>query len=135
MGSVNRVILVGRLGGDAEMRQTNNGTSVANFSMATEDAWTDDTGKQQSRVEWHRVVMFGRAADNVGHFLRKGREVAVEGSIQTREWTDRDGNEKRTTEIKCFRISLLGGGAAHEQAPRPAAQQRREQPFDDDAPF
>ena len=106
-GSVNKVILVGNLGRDPEVRYTQNGAPVANFTLATNEVWTDKGGQRQERTEWHRIVVWGK-------------QVYVEGSLQTREWNDRDGNKRQTTEIKAARVVMLGrpeggegrGGAA-----------------------
>jgi single-strand DNA-binding protein len=108
MASVNKVILVGNLGRDPELRYTPGGTPVANFTLATNERWTDPTGEKKERTEWHRIVVWGKQAEIAGEYLRKGRQVYVEGSIQTREWTDRDGNKRTTTEIRAQRIQLLG---------------------------
>ena len=111
MGSVNRVFLVGNLGRDAEQRQTTSGSSVSNFSLATTDTWTDkSSGQRQERTEWHRVVVWGRQAESLQPYLTKGKQIFVEGRLQTREWNDRDGNKKYTTEVVANRITLLGGG-------------------------
>jgi single-strand DNA-binding protein len=109
MGSVNKVILVGNLGRDPESRFTQNGRQVANFTMATTEVWTDKaSGQKQERTEWHRVVAWGRLAEIAGQYLRKGRQVYVEGSLQTREWNDREGNKRQTTEVQATQIVLLG---------------------------
>ena len=97
MASVNKVILVGNLGRDPEVRYTTNGNPVATFSMATTERWNDPSGERRERTEWHRVVVFGKQAEIAGEYLRKGKQVYVEGSLQTREWTDRDGNKRHTT--------------------------------------
>jgi single-strand DNA-binding protein len=109
MGSVNKVILVGNLGRDPESRFTQNGRQVANFTMATTEVWTDKaSGQKQERTEWHRVVAWGRLAEIAGQYLKKGRQVYVEGSLQTREWNDREGNKRQTTEVQANQIVLLG---------------------------
>ena len=113
MASVNRVILIGNLGRDPEMRYTQGGEPIANFSLATNETWTDRSGKKQERTEWHRVEVFGKAAQVAGEFLTKGRQVYVEGSIRYDEWTDKDGNKRNTTKIHIggpnSRLVLLGG--------------------------
>lgn len=110
MGSVNKVFLVGNLGRDVELRHTASGSAVGNFSLATTDNWTDkSSGQRQERTEWHRVVVWGRQAESLQPYLNKGKQICVEGRLQTREWNDRDGNKKYTTEIVADRITLLGG--------------------------
>ena len=108
MGSVNRVFLVGNLGRDAELRHTPSGSAVGNFSLATTDNWTDKAGQRQERTEWHRVDVWGRQAESLQPYLTKGKQVFVEGRIQTDEWNDRDGNKRYTTKIVANRITLLG---------------------------
>ena len=107
---MNKAILIGNLGKDAEVRSTPSGMSVANFTMATTENWTDKQGQRQEKTEWHRIVLWGRQAESLKDYLLKGKQVAVEGRIETRKWQDKDGNEKYTTEIKADRITLLGGG-------------------------
>ena len=97
---INKVILVGNLGRDPEMRYTPNGAAVANVTIATSDSWKDkQTGEQQERTEWHRVVFFNRLAEIVGEYLKKGSQVYVEGRLQTRKWQDQNGMDKYTTEV------------------------------------
>ena len=108
MASVNKVILIGNLGRDPEVRFTQGGTPVANFTMATTDRWSDPSGEKKERTEWHRIVVWGKQAEVAGEYLRKGRPVYVEGSLQTREWVDRDGNKRYTTEVRAQRLQLLG---------------------------
>ena len=108
MASVNKVILIGNLGRDPEVRYTQGGSAVANFTMATTDTWQDPSGEKKERTEWHRIVVWGKQAEIVGEYLRKGRPVYVEGSLQTREWTDREGNKRYTTEVRAQRIQFLG---------------------------
>jgi single-strand DNA-binding protein len=108
MASVNKVILLGNLGRDPEVRFTQGGTPVANFTMATTDRWSDPSGEKKEKTEWHRIVVWGKQAEIAGEYLRKGRPVFVEGSLQTREWTDRDGNKRYTTEVRAQRLQLLG---------------------------
>ena len=110
MGTVNKVIIVGNLGRDAEVRRTPGGTAVTTSSLATTEVWTDkSSGDRQERTEWHRVVIGGKTAESLEQYLLKGRQVYVEGKLQTRKWQDRDGNDKYTTEIRSDRIVLLGG--------------------------
>ena len=100
VGSVNKVVLVGNLGREPEIRHTNNGKKIASFSLATSDVWKDANGERQEKTEWHRVVVFNsNTADFVEKFLKKGSKVYVEGSLQTRKWTDNSGQDKYTTEI------------------------------------
>ena len=110
MGTVNKVIIVGNLGRDAEVRRTPGGAAVSTISVATTESWTDkSSGERQERTEWHRVVIWGKTAESLEQYLLKGRQVYVEGKLQTRKWQDRDGNDKYTTEIRSDRIVLLGG--------------------------
>jgi len=107
---VNKVILVGTLGRDPEMRNTQNGGAVANVSIATSENWKDkQTGENQERTEWHRVVFFGRLAEIVGQYLAKGRQVYIEGSLRTNKWQDQSGNDRYTTEIIASEMQMLGG--------------------------
>jgi single-strand DNA-binding protein len=109
--SVNKAIIVGNLGADPEVRYTQSGTAVANMRIATNERWKDKSGQQQERTEWHRVVVFGNQAENCGKYLEKGRQVYVEGRIQTNEWTDNDGNTRYTTEIVAQSVQFLSGGS------------------------
>ena len=129
MGSVNKVIIVGNLGRDAEVRQTTGGAAVATISVATTEVWNDkSSGERQEKTEWHRVVIWGKTAENLKDYLTKGKQIYVEGKLQTRKWQDRDGNDKYTTEIRSDRIVLLGsrgggggggGGDYGSRAPSP----------------
>ena len=110
MASVNKVILLGNLGRDPETRYTTGGDAVTNLSIATSEQWKDKNGEKQERTEWHRVVLFGRQAEIAGEYLKKGRSVYIEGSLQTRKYTDKDGVEKYSTEIVGDRMQLLGSG-------------------------
>lgn len=109
MASLNKVMLIGNLGSDPEVRFTQNGQAVCNFRIATSDYWTDRDGQKQERTEWHRITVWGKQAEPCGEHLRKGRPVFVEGRIQTREWEDKDGNKRVTTEIVADRVQFLGG--------------------------
>ncbi|NDD91535.1 single-stranded DNA-binding protein [bacterium] len=109
--SVNKVILIGRLGQNPEVRHTPSGSSVANFSLATNESWTDKQGQKQERTEWHRVVVWGKLADLCGQYLVKGRQIFVEGKLQTRQWQDKDGQTKYTTEVLAQTVQFLGGNA------------------------
>ena len=155
---VNKVTLIGNLGADPEVRYTAGGSAVANVRLATAESWRDkETGDQQERTEWHRIVFFSRLAEIVGEYLKKGSQVYIEGRLQTRKWQDRDGNDRYTTEIVANEMQMLGsrgsGGAEIDGASgrnesgnfasnasngEPAAKQSPEPPmddFDDDIPF
>ena len=110
MGSVNKVILVGNLGRDAELRYTPGGAAVATLNMATTEVWNDKAGQRQEKTEWHRVVLWGKTAESLNEYLTKGKQIYVEGRLQTRQWDDKDGNKRYTTEIRGDRVVLLGGG-------------------------
>ena len=110
MASVNKVILIGNLGRDPELRYTQNGQAVANFSIATSERFGGrDGGEPQERTEWHRIVTWGKTAENCAQYLAKGRSVYIEGRLQTRDWEDKDGNKRTTTEISAQRVQFLGG--------------------------
>jgi single-strand DNA-binding protein len=108
-GGVNKVIIIGHLGKDPEVRYTPSGQAVANFTIATTENWNDKQGQKQERTEWHRIVAWGKSAELAGEYLSKGRQVYIEGKLQTRQWDDRDGNKKYTTEIIANNITFLGG--------------------------
>src|SRR5471032_1901104 len=110
MGSVNKVILVGNLGRDAELRYTPGGAAVATLNMATTEVWNDKGGQRQEKTEWHRIVLWGKTAESLNEYLTKGKQIYVEGRLQTRQWDDKDGNKRYTTEIRGDKIVLLGGG-------------------------
>jgi single-strand DNA-binding protein len=148
---VNKVILIGNLGQDPEVRYMPNGGAVTNFSLATSETWKDkNTGEQQERTEWHRVVMFRRLAEIAGEYLKKGSKVYIEGKLQTRKWQDQQGNDRYTTEIVADQMQMLdsrGGGsadfasrgdnaqgAAPAQSGAPAAAPV-DNSYDDDIPF
>ena len=124
-GGVNKVILIGNLGVDPEVRFTPSGQAVANFRIATNESWTDKSGQKQERTEWHRIVAWGRTAELCGEYLSKGRTVYVEGRIQTRDWQDKDGNKRYTTEIVAMTVQFLdkggqgGGGGGRGGDPGP----------------
>ena len=125
--SVNKAILVGRLGKDPELKYTASGTPFCRFSMATDDVWNDKTsGERQEKTEWHNIVVWDRLAEICNQYLTKGRLVYIEGSLQTREWDDQDGNKRRTTEIRAREMVMLGGnpgeGAGGGQRRAPAAE-------------
>ena len=154
MASVNKVILVGNLGRDPEVRYTATGDAMCNLSIATTDNWRDKaSGERKEHTEWHRVSFFGKTAEVWGQYLKKGSQIYVEGSLRTRKWTDKDGQEKYTTEIRGDAMQMLGsrqgmgapaggGGDSYGQPPvdyQPAPAQNRPKPaFDDlgdDIPF
>lgn len=108
-GSVNKAILIGNLSKDPELKFTAGGQAVCNFTIATNESWNDKSGAKQERVEWHRIVAWGKLAEICGEYLSKGRTVYLEGRIQTREWTDKEGNRKFTTEIVARDVQFLGG--------------------------
>ena len=108
MGSVNKVILVGNLGRDAELRYTPGGAAVATINMATTEVWNDKAGQKQEKTEWHRVAFFGKLAEIAGEYLKKGSQVYVEGRLQTRKWQDKDGADKYMTEIVANQMQMLG---------------------------
>jgi single-strand DNA-binding protein len=101
---------VGNLGRDAELRYTPGGAAVATLNLATTEVWNDKAGQKQEKTEWHRVVLWGKQAESLQEYLTKGKQIYVEGRLQTRQWDDKDGNKRYTTEIKADRITLLGGG-------------------------
>jgi single-strand DNA-binding protein len=109
MASVNKVILLGNLGRDPETRYTTGGEAVTNLRIATTEQWKDKSGEKQEKTEWHSVVLFGRQAEVAGEYLKKGRSVYIEGRLQTRKWTDKEGVEKYSTEIVGDRMQLIGG--------------------------
>ena len=109
--SVNKVILVGRLGQNPEVRYTPSGAAVCNFSVATNETWNDKSGQKQERTEWHRVVVWGKLAELCNQYLQKGRQVYLEGRLQTRQWQDKDNQTRYTTEIQAQTVQFLGAGA------------------------
>jgi single-strand DNA-binding protein len=111
MGSVNKAILIGNLGKDAELRHTNTGAPVASFSMATTERYNDREGNKKEDTQWHNIVVWGKTAEAVHQYLVKGKQVYVEGKLQTRKWTDKEGKDRWTTEIRADRLVLLGGGS------------------------
>jgi single-strand DNA-binding protein len=158
MASVNKVILLGNLGRDPETRYTTGGDAVTNLNIATSEQWKDKNGEKQERTEWHRVVLFGRQAEIAGEYLKKGRSVYIEGRLQTRKYTDKDGVEKYSTEIVGDRMQLIGSardagggdpdGGAGGSAPRrsggpgpsgggtgSSGGRKGADDFDDDIPF
>jgi len=146
---INKVILIGNLGNDPDVRYTAGGAAVSNISIATTESWKDkETGEQQDRTEWHRVVFFGRLAEIVAEYLKKGSQVYVEGRLQTRKWQDKDGNDRYSTEIVANEMQMLGsrggsGGSTERQSAPPPAEAKSpadkasaDSDFvDDDIPF
>ncbi|MBN2370537.1 MAG: single-stranded DNA-binding protein [Vicinamibacteria bacterium] len=136
MSSLNKVILIGNLGRDPETRYTQNGDPIANFSLATNEVWNDKSGQRQERTEWHRVEVFGKQAKIAQDYLRKGRQVYVEGSLRYDEWTDKDGNRRNTTRIRVSgpnsRIVLLGGRS--DAGARPSDESHSNAPSSDEVP-
>jgi single-strand DNA-binding protein len=114
--SLNKVMLIGRLGKDPELRYTAGGAAVANFTVATNERWIDKDKTAQERTEWHRVVVWGSQAENCQKYLAKGRQVFLEGRIQTRQWDDKDGNKRYTTEIVAQNVTFLGGRGEDSQS-------------------
>lgn len=120
MASVNKAILIGNLGRDPELRYTKDGRPVANFTLATNERWRDKQGNNQERTEWHRIVVWDKQAENCAQYLQKGRSAYIEGRIQTRDWEDKDGNKRQTTEVVAQQVKFLG--ARGDGAGRPAAE-------------
>ena len=152
MKGINKVILVGHLGNDPEVRYSGSGAAIANISLATSEAWKDkQTGEQNERTEWHRVVMFNRLGEIAGEYLRKGSLVYIEGKLQTRKWQDKDGQDRYSTEVVANEMQMLGGrGEGGQQNQAPQQNNQPPQPanaprtnsngtpapgFDDDVPF
>jgi len=132
MASVNKVILIGNLGRDPELRYTKSGQAVANFSLATNERWTDKEGAQQERTEWHRIVAWGKTGELCAQYLAKGRTTYVEGRLQTREYEDKEGIKRYTTEVVAQNVTFLGGrgeGGAPSEGSSDAT------PADDNIPF
>lgn len=148
MGSVNKAILVGNLGRDAEMRFTQGGTPVATVSLATTERYTDREGQKKEQTEWHRIVIWGKTAEAIHEYLTKGKQIYVEGRLQTKEWTDKEGQKVKTTEVRADRVVLLGRGddrsgsrPARNRAAAPSDVEPDGEPVsaaspnDDDIPF
>lgn len=133
MASVNKVILVGNLGRDPEVRYTPDNNAITNISIATTDTWKDKSGEKQERTEWHRVAFFGKLAEIAGEYLKKGSQVYVEGRLQTRKWQDKEGQDRYTTEIVADRMQMLGsrggmGGGGSSDMPPDMDEQRPSAP-------
>lgn len=143
MGSLNKVMLIGNLGRDAEVKYTPGGSAVSSFSIATTETWTDKQGEKNEKTEWHRIVLWGKTAESLANYLTKGKQVYVEGRMQTRQW-EKNGQKHQTTEVKADKIVLLGGGGGgggrREQRWGDEREVEREAPeqvpmTDDDIPF
>ena len=145
MRGVNKVILIGNLGRDPEIRYTRDGTAVANLNIATSDSWKDAQGERQERTEWHRVVAWDKLAEIAKEYLAKGKQVYIEGRLQTRSWEDKDGHKRYTTEVRADQMVMLGGrggddsGGARDAGPPPGPPEDfTPEPFkatDEDVPF
>ena len=143
MGSVNKVILVGNLGRDAELRYTPGGAAVSKFSLATTEIWNDKAGQRQERTEWHNIDLWGKQAESLKEYLVKGKQVYVEGRLQTDEYTDKEGVKRKSTKVRCDRVVLLGGGGRGASTDRggdsasthAVAAEPSEPLTDDDIPF
>lgn len=143
MASVNKVILIGNLGRDPELRYTKNGQAVANFSLATSDSFTSRDGQKEERTEWHRIVAWAKTAELCTQYLSKGRTVYIEGQLRTREWEDKEGHKRQTTEVHAQTVQFLsprgaGSGGAGGGAPRggdPSGPASDAPPAEDDIPF
>ena len=146
MGSVNKVILVGNLGRDAELRYTPGGAAVATLHLATTETWNDKEGQRQEKTEWHRVILWGKQAETLNQYLQKGKQIYVEGRLQTRQWDDKDGNKRYTTEVRGDRVVLLssgsggggqrsGGGGMRSEMPQGEPHDVAPELSEDDIPF
>ena len=139
-GTVNKAILIGRLGKDPETKFTQGGVAIARFSLATDESWKDQNGEQQQRTEWHNVVAWRRLAEICGQYLIKGKLVYIEGRLQTRSWEDKEGNKRTTTEIQADKMVMLSGGKPEEDSETsrqsiPTASSSENEITDDDIPF
>lgn len=152
MSSINKVMIIGRVGKDPEIRYATSGDAICNLTVATSESWKEKaTGEKKEQTEWHRISMFGKLAEIAGQYLKKGSQVYIEGSLRTRKWTDKDGIERYTTEIRADTMKMLGskpdGGssrndsgddgyqAAAPRQPMPAPQANSFDDLDDDIPF
>lgn len=135
MRGINKVIIVGNLGNDPEVRALPSGASVVNFSVATSKSWKDKrTGEQKEKTEWHNIVVFNKLAEIASQYLHKGSKVYLEGEIETRKWEDKSGNPRETKEIRAYELQMLDSKPASAPAPKPQPQQAEEFP-EDDIPF
>lgn len=126
--SVNKVLLIGRLGSNPEIRHTSGGTAVANFNMATSENWNDKNGQKQERTEWHRIVVWGKLAELCEKYLSKGRQCYIEGRLQTRSWDDKDGNKRYTTEVVASSVQFLGSSPSASAGAGAAADMGQDLP-------
>ena len=144
-GGINKVIIIGNVGNDPEVKRIDNGNAVANFSIATSETWKDkDSGQKQEKTEWHRIVVWGRLAEIIEQYVKKGSKLYLEGKLQTRSY-EQDGVKKYTTEIKCHEMQMLDSKGDYQQGALSQPQQQAQQPqqappsgfhdFDDDIPF
>lgn len=143
MASVNKVVIIGHLGKDPETRFAPSGDAICNFTVATSDQWKDkETGEKKEATEWHRISAFGKLADICGQYLKKGSQVYIEGSLRTRKWQDKDGQDRYTTEIRADTMKMLGsrqGEAPQREAAHPSASKKAHtsnfEDMDDDLPY
>ncbi|MES3036335.1 MAG: single-stranded DNA-binding protein [Bdellovibrionota bacterium] len=138
MSGINKVMIMGRLGADPELKTVGQGQTVARLNIATSENWTDKNGQKQERTEWHRVVVWGKQAENCGRYLSKGRQVFVEGKLQTRSWEDQQGQKKYSTEIVASAVQFIGGASDRPAAAGASAgggtQNHQEDSFQDFGP-
>ena len=130
-----RVIVLGRLGNDPELKYTNSGTAVCNLSVATSEKWTDKSGEKQEKTEWHRVVVWKKQAENCNQYLAKGRQVLVEGKLETRSWDDKDGNKRYTTEITASNVQFIGEKNSNYSSDQESEPQENASPIKTDEMF
>ena len=135
MASVNKVIVLGNLGKDPEVRHLPNGDAVCNFSLATTESWKDKNGQKQDKTEWHNIVLFRKLAEIAGEYLKKGRPAYIEGRLQTRKWTDKEGKERYTTEIIGEQMQMLGGKDDSKPGTTTEAPKADFDDMKDDIPF
>ena len=135
MSSLNKIMLIGNLGKDPEIRYTSDGSPVATFSLATTENWTDKNGSRQEHTEWHTIVAWSRLADLSKRYLTKGRQVYIEGRIRSREWTDREGNKRRTTEVIATQMVLLGSRPQGADAAGASVEPANRTPTEPDQAF
>lgn len=133
MASINKVILIGNLGQDPELRFTQAGVPVVNFNIATNEKWRDSEGNTQERTEWHRIIVWNKMGENCAKFLKKGSSVYIEGRLQTREWEDNEGMKKKTTEIVAQRVQFLS--PRPRSLPEPSGVSMGDIPAEDEIPF
>ena len=132
---LNKVMLIGRLGADPEIKYSQGGSPIANLRIATDESYTDRNGQRQEKTEWHTVIAFQRTAEICQQYLHKGSLVYIEGKLQTRKWQDKQGQERYTTEIQCQRLQMLERRQEGAHTQQPAQQQAHEEPGWDECPF